>query len=334
MRKNISSFKLRMLFNQIKNGEIVVPDFQRPYVWGQKDILNLIDSVYKGYPIGMILLLDSETNALKIASSSKTGFPEVPIKSSVKYVIDGMQRLSTLYNCFHWKHPRIPNKFNLVFDINEKRFLHYKKNVEPSSYIHLSAIFKSETFFDLRNSYIHSNDLEKLSKSYAELHYIFESYEVAVMVFFGNVEEAPSIFESVNTTGHRLSKKDILKAESLRKRTRISKFEIIQDTRGQYRFHLKASNGQILLSSENYKYKEEAKEGIKLVRKYALENNHYERRSTSTGRPYFVLRTAYGDIIGRSETYSSYYAVEDGIEKVKQNIIKSKVVDLTDVGEV
>ena len=47
------------------------------------------------------------------------------------------------------------------------------------------------------------------------------------------------------------------------------KFEIIQDKRGEYRFHLKAANGEIIASSEGYKTKASAQNGIESVQKYA-----------------------------------------------------------------
>lgn len=41
---------------RVKDGDIKLPKFQRPFVWEKKDILRLLDSIYKGYPVGSVLL--------------------------------------------------------------------------------------------------------------------------------------------------------------------------------------------------------------------------------------------------------------------------------------
>ncbi len=81
-----------------------------------------------------------------------------------------------------------------------------------------------------------------------------------------------------------------------------AKFEIKKGSSGQYRFNLKAGNGEIILSSENYKEKQGAQRGIEAVKKNALDDKNYERKEASNGEPFFVLKAANGETIGRSET--------------------------------
>src|SRR5687767_3755070 len=99
----------------------------------------------------------------------------------------------------------------------------------------------------------------------------------------------------------------------------VAKFEIKKGSSGQYRFNLKAGNGEIILSSEQYLSKQGAEGGIASVRSTAPYDSRYERRQASSGQPYFVLKAFNGEIIGRSETYSSTYSMEMGIESVKRN---------------
>ncbi|MGH7782304.1 MAG: YegP family protein [Candidatus Binatia bacterium] len=97
------------------------------------------------------------------------------------------------------------------------------------------------------------------------------------------------------------------------------KFELKTGASGKYHFNLKAGNGQIILTSETYDSHEGAKSGIESVRKNAPDDGNYERKTSSKGDPYFVLKAGNGQTIGKSEMYSSESAMENGIESVKTN---------------
>ena len=74
------------------------------------------------------------------------------------------------------------------------------------------------------------------------------------------------------------------------------KFEIKKAKNGQFFFHLKASNGEIILASETYKTKRSARNGIASVQKNAPEAARYDRRKGKGDKPYFVLKAANGQI--------------------------------------
>ena len=108
------------------------------------------------------------------------------------------------------------------------------------------------------------------------------------------------------------------------------KFEIKKSTNGKYHFNLKAGNGQIILSSEMYETKSACENGIESVKKNAPDDNRYDRRQSSKGDPYFVLKAGNGQEIGRSEMYSSASGMENGIESVKTNAPSAPTDDTTD----
>jgi len=97
------------------------------------------------------------------------------------------------------------------------------------------------------------------------------------------------------------------------------KFELNTASNGKFFFNLKASNGQIILSSEMYDTKSGAEGGIASVKKNAAHDTAYDRRTSTNGDPYFVLKAGNGEVLGRSETYKSAAAMENGIESVKTN---------------
>lgn len=107
------------------------------------------------------------------------------------------------------------------------------------------------------------------------------------------------------------------------------KFELKDSANSQFMFNLKASNGQVILTSEQYKGKDDAMDGIASVRKNAPNDANYERKTAKNGQAFFSLKAANGRIIGKSETYSSMAAMENGIASVKANAPDAKLEDLT-----
>lgn len=107
------------------------------------------------------------------------------------------------------------------------------------------------------------------------------------------------------------------------------KFELKKAKDGQFMFNLKASNGQVILTSELYKTKPSAENGIESVRKNAAREGAFEAKTNAKGEPYFILKATNGQEVGRSEYYSSAKAMENGIESVKKNAPDAKMEDLT-----
>jgi uncharacterized protein len=108
-----------------------------------------------------------------------------------------------------------------------------------------------------------------------------------------------------------------------------AKFQILRGVNGNYRFNLIAPNGQIILSSDQYDNKTGAQDGIRSLRSNARYDSRFERRITSNGEPYFVLKAFNGEIIGRSDSYSSKAGMENGIQAVKSHAPVARVVDFS-----
>jgi uncharacterized protein YegP (UPF0339 family) len=125
--------------------------------------------------------------------------------------------------------------------------------------------------------------------------------------------------------GHGHDLDDWLQAESeinqqfRRRRTMAATFDLKQGGSDQFMFNLKAGNGEVILTSELYKQKQSALAGIDSVRANAADDTGYERKTAKNGQPFFVLTATNGQIIGKSEMYSSVSAMENGIQSVKNN---------------
>ena len=86
---------LGKLVEQVMAGRIRVPRFQRAFVWKQADLHDLLDSVIRGFPIGSILVWETED---VIESATRVGPVSIDTRPSgqVGYLLDGQQRVSTL----------------------------------------------------------------------------------------------------------------------------------------------------------------------------------------------------------------------------------------------
>lgn len=94
-------------------------------------------------------------------------------------------------------------------------------------------------------------------------------------------------------------------------------------------FNLKAANGEVILTSELYKVKRSAVNGIASVQKNSADDARYKRKVASNGHHYFVLRAGNHEVIGKSELYPTEAAMEKGIASVKKNGPAAKTTDIS-----
>jgi uncharacterized protein YegP (UPF0339 family) len=99
----------------------------------------------------------------------------------------------------------------------------------------------------------------------------------------------------------------------------MGKYVIKQAKNDKYFFSLKASNGQIIFSSQGYASKSACMGGIESVQKNCSDDSRFERKEASNGKPFFVLKAGNHQVIGQSEMYESVAGMENGIESVKKN---------------
>ncbi|WP_025916770.1 YegP family protein [Herminiimonas sp. CN] len=97
------------------------------------------------------------------------------------------------------------------------------------------------------------------------------------------------------------------------------KYVLKNSTAGKFSFKLVADNDQILFTSETYESKAAALNGIASCQKNGSDDKHFERKSSTANQPYFVLKAANGQIIGKSQMYSSTAAMENEIALAKAN---------------
>lgn len=107
------------------------------------------------------------------------------------------------------------------------------------------------------------------------------------------------------------------------------KFELYTGKGGQYRYRLRARNGQVILSGEGYTSKSGCMNGIESVKKNAAFDERYQRETSSNGKFYFRLVAGNYEPIGSSQMYEREQSRDKGIEAVKRVAPDAPVDDMT-----
>jgi len=91
------SKKYDALFTDIDTGRIKIPMFQRDFVWTKEQTAKLVDSIIKGFPIGTFILWKTREELRAMRNIGNISLPEVPKGEPVSYILDGQQRITSLY---------------------------------------------------------------------------------------------------------------------------------------------------------------------------------------------------------------------------------------------
>ncbi len=106
------------------------------------------------------------------------------------------------------------------------------------------------------------------------------------------------------------------------------KFECYKDKAGEFRFRLKAGNGNTILSSEGYKSKSGCNNGIESVRKNSQDPDRFVKKVTDSGKFRFNLTAKNSQPIGSSQNYKSESGCNNGMKSVANNAPDAVVVEV------
>lgn len=107
----------------------------------------------------------------------------------------------------------------------------------------------------------------------------------------------------------------------------MGKFEIYMDKAGEYRFRLKAGNGQIILASQGYSSKAGCINGIESVQENAHNTERFDLTQSESWKWHFNLKAGNGQVIGSSQMYEDKSGAENGIESVIKNAPIAKIIE-------
>lgn len=220
--------RVRRLFYYLEDfekGLIRIPLFQRDSVWNDKKKLELFDSIKKGYPIGSILFWRPEIVEEILSSDyeikSIGSYIMNERANDFFYILDGYQRLSTLFGCLispektklerdddEWF-----NNYNIIYNLESEGFEINKKRDLRTLDIHKIPLYKlvdTKEFYKFQTNLLKltldDDKINKYLKNYEDVGFKFVDYNIpSIDLIGGNIKEAIDIFSRVNSAGSKIS---------------------------------------------------------------------------------------------------------------------------------
>lgn len=123
---------LQSMLNDIHEGKIQLPDFQRGWVWDDDHIRSLIASISLSYPVGAVMLLEAGGDGVRLKPRTVEGAPPANGKKPEKLILDGQQRLTSLYLSLR-SGKAVPTRTDKGKDIERVYFFDMKACLDPDA---------------------------------------------------------------------------------------------------------------------------------------------------------------------------------------------------------
>lgn len=239
-RINIKSERefFREVYDKIVKGEYAVPIFQRDFVWTNKQVEEFFDSIWRGYPIGSILLWQPDTD-MPVKDILTDEIRDTEIRPSY-FVLDGRQRLSAFFGCVSGDSSK-RKEFDLYFNVDTEKFTHI--HTDSPLYIKVSDVYDTFVLLDRMNDLGSKIDNPLKLRQYIEkakqLNSVLQGYTVSeVNINNCSLKEAEVVFSRINSKGTDISKTYMLQAMSYKKGEVLftNRIKEIQDSLAVYGF--------------------------------------------------------------------------------------------------
>lgn len=204
-----TAYQVDTLLADAAAGRLRVPFFQRGLRWQDKHRLELFDSIYRGYPIGSLLLWERE------GPLETVGFDGVNITAAAgmaRFIVDGQQRVTTLVSTLY-REPSAGERA-IVFDLAERRFAFRKISAqrapEDSRWVPVATLFDARRLVRWLRQETMDEEIEGIAIDAGKR---LREYQVpAYVVQTDNVDVLRRIFERVNRANVRLNDAEVFNA--------------------------------------------------------------------------------------------------------------------------
>ena len=213
---------LGRLVERVAAGKIRVPKFQRDFVWNQPDLSALLDSVRRGFPIGSILVWDTEKGIQSTPRIGPLGIQPSP-DGSVGYLLDGQQRVSTLAGTLRLTDDMDPVvdhiDWRVYYDLDEQTFIDHRKLAADSDprYFPVRSLLNTAGFFEAcRRIHDQADDRRRAQRRLDEadrLSSAFRDYQLPLIhIREADLESAVTVFARLNRTGRKMAADELVSA--------------------------------------------------------------------------------------------------------------------------
>ena len=210
---SVAQYSVDNILGFINSGEISIPEIQRPFVWKPKNVRDLIDSLYNGYPTGYLIIWQNPTVRLKDGREA----------GGTKILIDGQQRVTALMTALagqqilteDYEQKAYKIAFNPLAKDDEERFaVQTPAHVKSKNWIpDISVVFKPDfNAFNFINEYIQNNpetSSDVINRAIQKLLDI-RTCQMGTIILVPDLDinEVTEIFVRINSQGKRLNEAD------------------------------------------------------------------------------------------------------------------------------
>jgi hypothetical protein len=211
-RPEARAFSVETLLQFVKDGRIRIPEFQRSLKWRTDDVLDFFDSVYRGFPVGE-LLLSREAAVPKLLHFGKASF-QAPARPDALFVVDGQQRITALAGAMLHPDPRPRGDIYAVwFDLEAEQFVRSERTEPPPHWLPVNVAGDSLRLLRWLNDWPYRNERQDLVERAIELGKAVREYQIPAYIVEGaSKQDLRLIFKRVNTSGVPLEESEVFDA--------------------------------------------------------------------------------------------------------------------------
>ena len=204
--------RIASLIQRVNSGDIKLPTFQRPQVWNIGQAIDLLDSIYQGYPIGSLLFWRTSASLRSERNIGDFILPETPEEYPKNYILDGQQRLTTIYAVLTLPPERLAERWRVAYDLERLTFIEVRGALKPTQ-VPLNVLYDMSQYMQFARSLEEQDNADKLIAETERLWETLHEYVVPVVtVLNAPVDKVGIIFERINSRGTKLTIFDLMVA--------------------------------------------------------------------------------------------------------------------------
>lgn len=213
-----NSLNFDILVSRIDEGQVKIPQFQRDFVWTINKSAELMDSIIKGYPIGTFIFWKTKERLRSVRNLGGVELPEPPEGDFVNYVLDGQQRLTSLFACF--KGAQVKREDSSKIDDFSKIYVNLDAE-EDEQIVIIDITSKGEmSFISILD--LLTGELTRQAEYPKKYHIKIDSYKNKIRSYLYpiieldgvSIDVATEVFTRINVGGKSLSLFEIMVAKT------------------------------------------------------------------------------------------------------------------------
>ncbi len=204
---------LKNLVVDVESGRYRIPQFQREYVWKKRKVIELLDSIYQEFPIGSFFIWRAGRGHNDLFRHSvELGLPAVRADDDVCFILDGQQRITSLYVTLKGMEIRGTDYSRICFDLKDEKFIYLRRGSDNKRYISVCDIWGSKAVGLMRK--VDEDHVGAFERIYETL----RTYPISIVeVRDKDLSAVCKIFQRINQSGKRLDRFDLISAMTFTK---------------------------------------------------------------------------------------------------------------------